>query len=176
MTDPRWKARFAIDGTNVLLYAAMRDQWGAQKASDYLRGIAANQPRLEQSNTTIAQLLGAGEFSAAVGIYADAPHALMQQGAPLKVIGPDPVFVQLQLVGLGVQAPNPNAARLFITWLLSDEGQADLDAVGVLPARQDKYQAATAFIGAPNTVIISPALAAKAPEQLAEFNQILGIK
>jgi iron(III) transport system substrate-binding protein len=176
MDDSRWKGRMAIDGTNVLLYAAMKDQWGAQKAGDYLRGIAANQPRLESSNTTIAQLLGAGEFSAAVGIYTDAAHALQQQGAPIKVIGADPVFVQLQLVGLGAQAPDANAAKLFISWLLGDEGQAGLDAVGVVPARPDKYQAATAFIGAPSTVIISPTLAAKAPELTGEFNQILGIK
>jgi iron(III) transport system substrate-binding protein len=176
MLDPRWKGRLAIDGTNVLLYAAMKDQWGAQKAGDYLRGLAANQPRLESSNTTIAQLLGAGEFSVAVGIYTDAPHALQQQGAPVKVIGADPVFVQLQLVGLGAQAPDPNAAKLFISWLVGDDGQTGLDAVGVVPARPDKYQAATAFIGAPNTVIISPALAAKAGDSTAEFNQILGIK
>ena len=116
------------------------------------------------------------EFSAAVGIYTDAPHALQQQGAPVKVIGADPVFVQLQLVGLGAQAPDPNAAKLFISWLVGDDGQAGLDAVGVVPARPDKYQAATAFIGAPNTVIIGPALAAKAGDSLAEFNQILGIK
>jgi iron(III) transport system substrate-binding protein len=176
MVDPRWKGRLAIDGTNVLLFAAMKDQWGAQKATDYLRGIAANQPRLESSNTTIAQLLGAGEFGAAVGIYTDAPHVLQQQGAPVKVIGADPVFVQLQLIGLGAKATNPNAAKLYISWLLAEAGQSALDQVGVVPARPDKYQAATAFIGAKNTVIISPALAAKAPDSLAEFNLILGIK
>lgn len=176
MVDPRWKGRIAIDGTNVLLFAAMKDQWGGQKATDYLRGIAANQPRLESSNTTIAQLLGAGEFGVAVGIYTDAPHVLQQQGAPVKVIGADPVFVQLQLIGLGARAANPNAAKLYIGWLLADDGQAALDEIGVIPARPDKYQSATAFIGAQSTVIISPALAAQAPDSLAEFNQILGIK
>ena len=176
MVDPRWKGRLAIDDTNVLLYVAMKDHWGAQKATDYLRGIAANQPRLEASNATIAQLLGAGEFGVAAGIYTDAPHAMQQQGAPVKIIGADPVFVQLQLLGLGAKGAHPNAGKLYISWLLGDDGQTALNEVGVVPARPDKYQLATAFIGAKNTVIISPAQAAKAPESTAEFNQILGIK
>jgi iron(III) transport system substrate-binding protein len=176
MTDPRWKGRIAFDSTNVLLYAAMKDTWGAQKAGDYLRGIAANQPRLETSQATIAQLLAAGEFGAAVGTYIDTPHALQQKGAPIKIIGADPLFVQLQLVGLGVQAPHPNAAKLFINWLLSDEGQTAMNEVGVVPAQPEKYKAATEFIGPSNTVVISPALAVKAPDLTAEFNQILGIK
>jgi ABC-type Fe3+ transport system substrate-binding protein len=176
MVDPRWKGRIAIDDTNVLLFVAMKDHWGAQKAADYLRGIAANQPRLEASNATIAQLLGAGEFGVAAGIYTDAPHAMQQQGAPVKIIGADPVFVQLQLIGMGAKGANPNAAKLYISWLLGDDGQAALNEVGVVPARPDKYQSATAFIGAKSTVIISPAQAAKAPDSTAEFNQILGIK
>jgi len=176
MVDPRWKGRIAIDDTNVLLFVAMKDHWGAQKATDYLRGIAANQPRLEASNATIAQLLGAGEFGVAAGIYTDAPHAMQQQGAPVKIIGADPVFVQLQLIGMGAKGANPNAAKLYISWLLGDDGQVALGEVGVVPARPDKYQSATAFIGATSTVIISPAQAAKAPDSTAEFNQILGIK
>jgi ABC-type Fe3+ transport system substrate-binding protein len=176
MVDPRWKGRLAIDDTNVLLYVAMKDHWGAQKATDYLRGIAANQPRLEASNATIAQLLGAGEFGVAAGIYTDAPHAMQQQGAPVKIIGADPVFVQLQLIGLGAKGANPNAGKLYISWLLGDDGQAALNEVGVVPARPDKYQSATTFIGAKSTVIISPAQAAKAPDSTVEFNQILGIK
>ena len=176
MTDPRWKGRLAVDGTNVLLYAAMKEAWGAQKAGDFLKGIAANQPRLESSQATIAQLLAAGEFGAAVGTYIDTPHALQQKGAPIKIIGADPVFVQLQLVGLGAQAPHPNAAKLFINWLLSDAGQTAMNEVGVVPAQPDKYKAATEFLGAPNTVVISPELAAKAPDLTQEFNQILGIK
>src|SRR5216683_2925257 len=142
MVDPRWKGRLAIDDTNVLLYVAMKDHWGAQRATDYLRGIAANQPRLEASNATIAQLLGAGEFG----------------------VGAGPVFVQLQLLGLGAKGAHPNAGKLYISWLLGDDGQTALNEVGVVPARPDKYQLATAFIGAKNTVIISPAQAAKAPE------------
>ncbi len=176
MVDQRWKGRIAIDDTNVLLFVAMKDHWGAQKATDYLRGLAANQPRLEASNATIAQLLGAGEFGVAAGIYTDAPHAMQQQGAPVKIIGADPVFVQLQLIGLGAKGAHPNAGKLYISWLLGDDGQTALNEVGVVPARPDKYQLATAFIGAKNTVIISPAQAAKAPESTAEFNQILGIK
>jgi ABC-type Fe3+ transport system substrate-binding protein len=86
------------------------------------------------------------------------------------------VFVQLQLVGLGAQAPHPNAAKLFINWLLSDEGQTAMNDVGVVPAQPEKFKAATAFIGAPNMLVISPALAASAPDLTSEFNQILGIK
>src|SRR5258707_7384236 len=133
MIDPRWKGRLAIDDTNVLLYVAMKDHWGAQKATDYLRGIAANQPRLEASNATIAQLLGAGEFGVAAGIYTDAPHAMQQQGAPVKIIGADPLFVQLQLLGLGAKGAHPNAGKLYISWLLGDDGQTALNEAGVVP-------------------------------------------
>jgi ABC-type Fe3+ transport system substrate-binding protein len=48
-----------------------------------------------------------------------------------------PIVAQIDAVMLSAQSPHPNAARLFIDFVLSSEGQKALAGVQQIPVRRD---------------------------------------
>jgi iron(III) transport system substrate-binding protein len=176
LTKPTWKGRIAVEQGNVLLFTATKTEWGADKAVAFWKGIAANQPSIRSGNTESAQLLAAGEFPLAVNIYTGEPNRLAMQGAPTKVIPLDPVFLQLQLIGMGAKSTHPNAAKLFINWLLDDEGQRALTENGIVAARPDVFREGAAYLGNARVVPIKPEVAAKSGSDFDEWRQIMGIQ
>ena len=141
----------------------------------FWKGIAANQPSIRSGNTESAQLMAAGEFPLAVNIYPGEPNRLAAQGAPTKVTPVDPVFLQLQLIGLGAKSAHPNAAKLFVNWFLDDEGQKALNDNGILAARPDIFQQGAAYLGNTRIVPIKPEIAAKSAGDTDEWRQLMGI-
>ena len=176
LTNPSWKGRIAVEQGNVLLFTATKAEWGNDKALAFWRGIAANNPSIRSGNTDTAQLLAAGEFPLAVNIYTGEPNRLSKQGAPTKVIPLDPVFLQLQLIGLGAKGEHPNAAKLFINWLLDDEGQKALDDNGVLPAKPEQFKQGASYLGDARLLPIPPDVAAKSTDDFDEWRQIMGLQ
>jgi ABC-type Fe3+ transport system substrate-binding protein len=176
LTQSTWKGRLAIEQGNVLLFTATKTEWGTDKALSFWKGIAANQPSIRSGNTDTAQLLAAGEFPLAVNIYSGEPNRLSKQGAPTKVIPLDPVFLQLQTIGMGARGEHPNAAKLFMNWFLDDEGQQALAAVDILPGKPDVFQQAAAYLGNTRLLPIPPEVAARAGDDLDQWRQIIGIQ
>jgi iron(III) transport system substrate-binding protein len=176
LTKPSWKGKLAIEEGNVLLFSATKAEWGNDKALAFWKGIAANQPSIRSGNTETAQLLAAGEFPLAVNIYSGEPNRLATQGAPTKVIALDPVFLQLQLLGLGAKSEHPNAAKLFINWFLDDEGQQSLNDNGILAARPDVFKTGAAYLGDARILPIKPEVAAKSGADIDQWRQTMGIQ
>lgn len=175
LTQPNWKGRIAVEEGAVLLFSATKAEWGDAKALAFWKGIAANSPSIRSGNTESAQLLAAGEFPLAVNIYTGETNRLAQQGAPTKVAPVDPVFLQLQLIGLGAKSTHPNAAKLFINWFLGDEGQGALNENGILAAQPDIFQQAASYLGDTRIVPIRPDIAAKSGADTDEWRQTMGI-
>jgi ABC-type Fe3+ transport system substrate-binding protein len=175
LTKPNWKGRIAVEQGSVLLFTATKAEWGDAKALTFWKGIAANNPSIRSGNTESAQLLAAGEFPLAVNIYTGEPNRLALQGAPTKVTPVDPVFLQLQLIGLGAKSAHPNAAKLFINWFLDDEGQKALNENGILAARPDIFQQAAGYLGDTRIVPIKPEIAEKSGADTDEWRQTMGI-
>ncbi len=59
------------------------------------------------------------------------------QGAPIDWVALEPVIVSLNPVGMAINTPHPNSAKLLIDFLLSKEGQEIGRMVGKIPARSD---------------------------------------
>lgn len=85
------------------------------------------------------RMVGRGEFPIYVGGSTDTAAPIIAEGAPVKVAAPEEgntVTIGTILVVKG--APHPNAARLFINWLLSPEGQISYgESSGSTPIRKD---------------------------------------
>ena len=175
LTKPNWKGRIAVEQGSVLLFTATKVEWGDAKALAFWQGIAANSPSIRSGNTESAQLLAAGEFPLAVNIYTGEPNRLALQGAPTKVTPVDPVFLQLQLIGLGAKSTHPNAAKLFINWFLDDEGQSALNDNGILAARPDIFKQAAAYLGDTRIVPIKPEVAEKSGADTDAWRQTMGL-
>jgi ABC-type Fe3+ transport system substrate-binding protein len=60
---------------------------------------------------------------------------LKKQGAPVDWLGFEPAIVALHPISIIEKAPHPNAAKLFIDFALSDEGQKIFLLRGREPAK-----------------------------------------
>lgn len=87
------------------------------------KAIAAQTPRLFESNGPMSSAVVRGEVQMATVLTATA-LALKFQGAPIDVVYPkEGLPAAPGAAALFKDAPNPNAAKLFLNWSLSEEGQ-----------------------------------------------------
>lgn len=93
---------------------------------DYWKKQAATQPLLFPSNAPTSDALVRGEISVAPLLY-NAILPKVRDGAPIKVFfAPEGAPVTPFAAGIPKTAAHPNAAKLFMNWCLSEEGQATM--------------------------------------------------
>ncbi len=91
---------------------------------DYWARQAATKPALYPSGAPLADALVRGEVSIAPLIY-NAILPKKRDGAPVEIFfPPEGVPIVPYATGIPKTAANPNAAKLFLDWSLSEEGQA----------------------------------------------------
>lgn len=69
--------------------------------------------------------------------YAPTIQRETSKGAPIDWVPLEPVAVQVNPVMLAAKAPHPNAAKLFMDFVLSKEGQKLLVGFRRIPVRED---------------------------------------
>jgi iron(III) transport system substrate-binding protein len=133
LLNPRWKNAIAIDANKIEWFAMLLKL----KGRSYMEKLAALNPTLRDGNTLVLQLLAAGEFPISAGVYEYSVEDLKTKGAPVDWFGLEPVITYTVAASLPSQPNNPNAAKLFIEWLLSKEGQEVINQYGRVPIRDD---------------------------------------
>ena len=138
LLDPRWKGnRIAIDSTAHGLLRGLAATWGLDKAVAYLKRLADQQPVMARASITAVDSLHIGNVSM---VIARAPviHGYKKKlGSPVDWTFLGPVVAQIDAVMLSAQSRSPNAARLFVDFILSKEGQGALASVQQIPVRRD---------------------------------------
>jgi iron(III) transport system substrate-binding protein len=137
LLQPRWKGRkISIDSTYVTFLQGLISVWGKDKALDYLRRLADQDPVVMRGSTVRAQLAAAGEFPLVIA-YANIIQNLTEKGAPIDWVALEPAVISVNTVMAGAKAGHPNAAKLFIDFTLSKEGQEKLWDFQRIPSRSD---------------------------------------
>ena len=77
-------------------------------------------------------------------------------------------------IGLSTEAPHPNAAKIFLDFVLSREGQKLMQAPGRLVARRDLVAEQSPLIQRIKMVPVKPALADKLEEYAKQLRAIFG--
>jgi iron(III) transport system substrate-binding protein len=91
---------------------------------DYWKKQAATQPVLFPSGAPTSDAMVRGEISIGVLLY-NIAYIKKRDGAPVEIIFPsEGVPLNYYAAGVPKTAANPNAAKLFLNWCMSDEGQA----------------------------------------------------
>ncbi|MEV1128967.1 extracellular solute-binding protein [Agromyces sp. NPDC049794] len=112
----------ASSPANLSFWSLMLDEYG----EDYLKAIADNNPTWMNSAVNTTQGVAAGEGSLAHPGVLAIVKTLQEQGAPVKTVSLSPTTGPEIALGLSADAPNPNAARLFSHFVLSEEGNTVL--------------------------------------------------
>ena len=91
---------------------------------DYWKKQAATNPVLYPSGAPASDALVRGEVSIAPLLY-NAVYPKKKDGAPIEIFfAPEGAPVNPYATGVPKTAQNPNAAKLFLNWCLSEEGQS----------------------------------------------------
>jgi iron(III) transport system substrate-binding protein len=137
LLDPRWKGKkISIDDSAYGLLAGLERAWGKEKTVVYFKKLAAQEPVVMRGNTNRVQLAMAGEYPLIIA-YAPTIQRETSLGHPMDWLPLEPVPVQVNPMMLAAKAPHPNAAKLFIDFLLSKEGQKMLVGFRRIPVRED---------------------------------------
>ena len=123
LLQPAWKARLGLDSSDLEWYANLRKIWGAEKAQKFLEGLRTQEVRLVQGRSLLTNLLSGGEVAILVNNFLQNAIEAKGKGSPVEMLALDPVISAAGLVGINKLAPHPNAAKLFIDFVLSKEGQ-----------------------------------------------------
>lgn len=136
LLKPQFKQKFIIDIENHDVFVALSQEWGQEKAIAYFKGIAKQEPVFLRGNTNRANMVSVGERSLTF-VYAQVIERMKQTGAPVDWIPLEPVAVEVNPAMISAKAPHPNAARLFVDYLLSKDGQEFLKTFRRIGPRKD---------------------------------------
>jgi iron(III) transport system substrate-binding protein len=174
LLDPNWKDKLMIESTKADWFAGMLQILGRERGLTYMRALAKQQPSPREGHELLAQLVAAGEGLFDINIPAASVERMKERGAPIDwtALGPAPAI----MVGVGVanQAPHPNAAKLFVEFVLSRDGQKLMQTPGRLVARGDLANEQAAMLKKLKIVPVNPALAEKLDEYAKQLRSIFG--
>ena len=136
LLKPQYKQKFIIDIENHDVFVALSQEWGQDKAVNYFKALAKQIPIFLRGNTNRANFVSVGE-RAMTFVYAQVIERMKQSGAPVDWIPLEPVAVELNIAMLSAKAAHPNAARLFLDYMISRDGQEFLKTFRRIGPRKD---------------------------------------
>jgi iron(III) transport system substrate-binding protein len=122
LLDPKWKGQKIGVETSAGVLHALMPAWGKEKAFNYFRQLAAQNPVPKESSSIIVQLLAAGEMPLGIGL-AHLFELYSRKGAPIDWVPLEPAVVRVIPMMLAAKARHPNGAKLLYDFLLGMEGQ-----------------------------------------------------
>ena len=123
LLNPVWKGKMLIDPS---------EQWGAlmfqimgkEKAQRYMRELAKQNIGVRRDSSALrGQLVAAGEAPLDIDSTFGPVDDLKRRGAPIEWAALPPTPVVTSAHGIAYRPPHPNAARLYLDYMLSREGQ-----------------------------------------------------
>jgi len=125
LAKPEYKGKVGIVVANSGGSTWTRAMFERQElGKDYWVKLAANKPVLYPSGAPAASGIVRGEVLVG-GVQSNAVIPQIKKGAPLKVVYPaEGIPVTASAAGVVKTAAHPNAARLYMNWCLSKEGQS----------------------------------------------------
>jgi iron(III) transport system substrate-binding protein len=137
LLKPLWKGQIGLVSTAYEWFAVMLQSMGNEKGTAFMRELAKQQPQLRNGRTLLAQFVAAGETNSALAAYSQNFENLKRDGAPVDWVPLDPVYGNLNPMGLSAKAPHPSAGKLFVDFVLSKAGQETIREQRRVPDRVD---------------------------------------
>jgi iron(III) transport system substrate-binding protein len=174
LLDPKWKGKMMMEGTKADWFAGMLQIMGQERGLQYMRQLAKQEPMLREGHELLAQLVAAGEGFFDINIPASSVDRVKEKGAPIDWIALGEAPAIMVGIGLAAQAAHVNAAKLFIDFALSREGQKLQQGFGRLVARTDLASEQPAAIRQIRMVPVNPELAEKMNDYAKQLRTIFG--
>lgn len=144
LLDAKWKGRVGsipawATGT-ALEFAYFVDYILGQK-DEYAKGLKALTPPMQSAQAKLVQQVIRGDIDVALPIADYNLYRFQKKGAPVDCVYPKSdkgVPTNARPVAIPKNAPHPNAAKLFLNWRISKDGQTKMqDGFGMRSVRED---------------------------------------
>ncbi|HEX2227619.1 MAG TPA: extracellular solute-binding protein [Candidatus Binatia bacterium] len=179
VANPKYKGLVALDdpmraGPLSSMLAALKTQWNNdERFKKFVAGLKALNVPVHKSTSAMFRLVVAGEYAICMpALLHDVIHD-KEKGTPIDYVKTVPPVVFPRQAGIYGKAPNPNAARLFAEWLISEQGQKVIDAIGRESARNDfksKTSIDTAFPKGTKPLPVTDRLFLEDPKKWLDVN------
>ena len=143
VANPKYKGMVALDdpmraGPLSSMLAGLREQWKDEKRfNNFVKGLKALSVPVHQSTSAMFRLVISGEYAIAMPALLHDVMEEKEKGTPIDYVKTVAPIVFPRQAGIYAKAPNPNAAKLFAEWAISQEGQQVIDSVGRESSRKD---------------------------------------
>jgi iron(III) transport system substrate-binding protein len=142
VANPKYKGIVALDdpmraGPLSTMLATLKGAWKDDaRWTGFIKGLKALGVPTHKSTSASFRLVISGEYSIAMpALLHDVVHE-KEKGTPVSFVTTAPPVVFPRQAGIYIKAPHPNAAKLFAEWLITPEGQAQIDSLGREVARK----------------------------------------
>jgi iron(III) transport system substrate-binding protein len=140
LLNPAWKGKMSLSPREQW-FAWILQMMGKENGLNYMRALAQQSVAIRREATAMrAQLVIAGESDLEIDSTFSVLTPLMRNGAPVAWTTLGPTLVVPVGHGVATRAPHPNAAKLFIDFVLSREGQRLILTFDRNSARSDLAQ------------------------------------
>lgn len=136
LLKPKWKGKIGINRNNYMWSEVVMQIMGKEEGLKFLEALSRQNPIMRDGGTLNIMLTAAGEVAMAVSVNINLVEDMKAQGAPVDWARIKPYYGDLHPIALAANAPHPNAGKLFIDYLLSQEGQELMLELGLFPARK----------------------------------------
>jgi ABC-type Fe3+ transport system substrate-binding protein len=143
VANPKYKGMVALDdpmraGPLSSMLAGLKGQWKDDtRFNNFVKGLKALNVPVHKSTSAMFRLVISGEYAICMPALLHDVMEEMHKGTPVNYVKTVPPVVFPRQAGIYAKAPNPNAAKLFAEWLISEEGQKTIDSVGRETSRND---------------------------------------
>ncbi len=135
LLDPKWKGKIVINDPTTAGAGATFGLFAySTLGEDFLKALAQNEPQVVRDERLMLEWLARGKVAMVVPPNTSVLPEFLNIGAPIKTVVPKEGA--WMAAGHGALAafnkqPHPNAAKVYVAWLLSKEGQTLYARVGL---------------------------------------------
>ena len=140
LLDPMWKGKMAWTtspsaGGPPGFIGTVLHAMGEEKGMAYLKKLAEQKiANIPSNQRVVLDRAVSGENPLVLSIYNYHVPISQKKGAPVKWIKMEPMTAHVGVVALVKNSPHPNAGKLLIDYILSDEGEQIQADAGYIPA------------------------------------------
>ena len=143
VANPKYKGMVALDdpmraGPLSSMLSGLKTQWNDEaRFTRFLKGLKALNVPVHKSTSAMFRLVISGEYAICMPALLHDVIEEVHKGTPISYVKSIPPVVFPRQAAIYAKAPDPNAAKLFAEWMISEEGQKTIDSVGRESSRKD---------------------------------------
>ena len=175
LLNAKWKGRMGLDDKQYIWYDGMLKVLGREKGLAYMKRLAGQAINFRSGNSLLANLLAAGEFGILINTRPESIDELKQKGAPVDWVTTKPMTANVLPIAIAKNAQHPNAGKLFMDYMLSEEGQKVLSGMSRTPVRPGIAATNPRLSQGMEIAVNDPGMAERFDQVVEQYKSVFGL-